>query len=104
MFTLVQIPSSRSSAADSASLMADYLAFDRQRSSRRQYMKAFGGMAVVVLLGALFNRVPANEAVIVVGLLVAPPLMMAAVEAVQRYRLVRRLNRLRAEVREVKKS
>lgn len=104
MFTLVQIPSSPTSAADSASVMADYLAFDRQRTSRRQYMKAFGGMALIVLLGGLFNRVPRNEAVVVVALLLAPPLVMAAVEAVQRYRLARRLNFLRAEVREVKKS
>jgi hypothetical protein len=104
MFTLVQIPQSRTAAADSASLMADYLAFDRQRTVRRQYMKAFGGMAVIVLFGALFNRVPGNEAAVVIGLLLAPPLVMAAIELAQKRRIVRRLDGVRADVRAIRKS
>lgn len=104
MLTLVQIPPSSTSAADSASLMADYLSFDRRRTVRRQYMKAFGGMAIVVLLGALFNRVPMDEAEIVIGLLATPPLVLAALEAVQRHRLVRRLDRLRAGGAGIRKS
>ncbi len=73
-------------------LVQDYLAFDRRRAQRRQYMKAFGGMAVLVLIGAAFRRVPRDEAAIVTGLLVAPVLWLAIVELIQWRRLVRRLN------------
>lgn len=104
MLTLVHIRSSGTSSGDAASLTADYLAFDRRRTERRQYMKAFGGMAIVVLLGAAFGRVPADQAVIVVGLLVAPPTILAVLEAYQRHRLNRRLDTLRAEVQSVRKS
>lgn len=106
MLTLVRPRSSPISAvasADSAPLVADYLAFDRQRQSRRQYMKAFGGMAILVLLGAVFNRVPVDEAWIVAGLLSGPPLLLAAVEAIKWRRLVRRLNTLQTERQAIKK-
>jgi len=109
MLTLVQIrpdriESSRTSSGDTASLVADYLVFDRRRTTRRQYTKAFGGMALLVLLGALFGRVPANEAPVVIGLLLAPPLLMGAFEFVQWRRLVRRLDGVRVDAREVRKS
>lgn len=104
MLTLVQIQSSTRSSVETASLVADYLAFDRQRTSRRQYMKAFGGMAILVLLGAAFGRVAAGEAAVVATLLALPPLMLAIVEGIRWYRLVRRLNKVRAEVQEVRKS
>jgi hypothetical protein len=104
MLTLVHVQSSDTSSVDAASLVADYLEFDRRRTARRQYMKAFGGMALIVLLGAAFGRVPADQAWIVAGLLLAPPLMLAAVEAVQWRRLSHRLNTVRGEVRAVRKS
>jgi hypothetical protein len=104
MLTLVQIQSFSTSSAETASLVADYLAFDRQRTWRRQYMKAFGGMAILVLLGGAFGRVPSNEASVVAGLLVLPPLLLAAIEAIRWHRLVRRLDTLRAEVQTVRKS
>lgn len=104
MLTLVQIKHSTSSPADTAGLMADYLAFDRQRAVRRQYTKAFGGMAVIVVLGALFGRVPRDEASVVTGLLLAPPVVLAFLEAIQWFRLVRRLDRVRARLQSVKKS
>ena len=74
------------------SLVQDYLAFDRRRAHRRHYMKAFGGMALLVLIGAAFQRVPRGEAVIVAGLLVTPVLWLAIVELFHWRRLVRRLN------------
>jgi purine-cytosine permease-like protein len=104
MLTLVQIRSASTSSAAAASLVADYLSFDRRRTARRQYMKAFGGMALLVLLGALFGRVAGNEAGVVIGLLLAPPMLLAAVEFVQWHRLVRRLDGVRTELREVRKS
>ena len=103
MLTLVHVRSPRTSVADSTPLAADYVAFDRRRTARRQYVKAFGGMALVVFLGALLGRVPANEAWIVIGLLLTPPLTLVAVEVVQWHRLVRRLDRVRAEAHESKK-
>ncbi len=104
MLRLVQIQSSPKSAQETASLVADYLTFDRQRTSRRQYVKAFGGMAIVVLLGALFRRVDARAAEIVSALLVLPPAVLVAVEWFHWRRLAKRLDRVRAEVQAVRKA
>ena len=104
MLTLVQVRNAATSSAGAASLVADYAAFDRRRTSRRQYQKAFGGLAIVVLLGALFGRVPADEAAVVAGLLIAPPMILAIVELVHWRRLLRRLDIVRKEVRAVRKS
>ena len=104
MLTLVQIQASQAPPAEAASLVADYMTFDRQRTWRRQYLKAFGGMAVLVLLGAAFGRVPVRESEVVAGLLVLPPSILAAIEAVSWRRLSRRLNNLRAEARASRKS
>jgi len=104
VLTLVDISSSSASPPEAGALIADYAAFDRQRTFRRQYMKAFGGMALVVLLGAAFGYVPRGEAMIVDGLLLVPPLGLGAVEAVHWRRLTRRLDQVRAKVRTVRKS
>ena len=78
MLTLVQIRHVATSSAETASLVADYLAFDRRRTARRQYMKAFGGMAVIVLLGArVWPRRRSARREIVAGLLMLPPLALA---------------------------
>lgn len=97
-------PRASSQSSGDASLVADYLAFDRQRTVRRQYMKAFGGMAMIVLVGALVGRVPVHEAWLVGALLILPPLVLATLEVVQRHRLVRRLDRVRAGLQRVRKS
>jgi hypothetical protein len=104
VLTLVQVRRSARSSAETASLVSDYLAFDRRRMARRQYLKAFGGMALVVLLGGAFGRVPADQAWIVAGLLLVLPLSLVAIEMIQWRRLMRRLNAIRAQVREVRKS
>ena len=103
MLTLVQARNRASSSSEAASLVADYVAFDKRRTARRQYQKAFGGIAIVVLLGALFGRVPADEAAVVGGLLIVPPLILAILELIHWRRLMRRLDRVRAEVRSVRK-
>ena len=103
MFTLVHIQSSPQSSREAASLVADYLTFDRQRTSRRQYVKAFGGMAVVVLLGALFGRVDPREAEIVGALLLLPPAGLITVEWFHWRRLAKRLDGVRADVQAVRK-
>ena len=69
----------------------DYMAYERLRTARRQYSKAFGGMAMIVLVGALSGRVRLNEAEIVAGLLLLLPLSLAAIEFIHWRRLVRRL-------------
>ena len=104
MFTLVQIPRSTTSSASTSSLVADYVAFDKRRTLRRQYQKAFGGMAIVVVLGALFGRVETAEAAVVGALLLAPVIMLAIMEVIHWRRLVRRLDRARADVQTVRKS
>jgi len=67
MRTLVQIKNAQSSSVEAASLVADYLAFDKRRTERRQYQKAFGGMGIgeavsiavfgSVMTTAVFSRV-----------------------------------------------
>jgi len=104
MFTLVRLADSKTRSADTAALLADYFAFDRQRASRRQYLKAFGGLAMVVLLAAALGRVPFGEAEIAAGVLIAPPVTLLAVELIRWRRLVGRLDRVRAEVQSVRKS
>src|SRR6185503_19554001 len=104
MLTLVQIKNSQSTSAEAASLVADYMAFDRRRTERRQYQKAFGGMGIIVLIGALFGRVPADQAAIVAGLLIAPPVALAIVEVVHWRRLVQRLDRARKDAQITRKS
>ena len=104
MLTLVQIQRSTTSNVETASLVADYMAFDKRRTSRRQYQKAFGGMAIIVLLGALFGRVPMGEAAIVSALLILPVLGLAIAELTHWRHLVRRLDRVRAEGQNVRKS
>jgi hypothetical protein len=100
MLTLVRIPRSSRSAAATAELIADYTAFDRQRAHRRQYVKAFGGLAVVVALGALFRFEPRREALVAAGLFAAPPAVLTLIEAWYWRRLVRRMKALRANVRQ----
>ena len=102
MLTLVEVRRSGTSSWETASLVADYLAFDRRRTARRQYVKAFGGLALVVLLGAMFDRVPVDQAWIVAGLLLLLPLALVTVEAIQRRRLLRRLNTNRVHAQDEK--
>ena len=97
MVDLADLQSS-SPSCDNAALSRDYLAFARHRTTRRQYMKAFGGLAVLVLLGAGFNRVPRHEALAVAGLLSLPPLWLFVVERIRWHRLVRRLHAVRTRV------
>jgi hypothetical protein len=101
MLTLVQIRNAHPASADAASLMADYLAFDKRRTERRQYQKAFGGMAIIVLVGAVFGRVPSGQAEIVAGLLLAVPLVLGIIEMVHWRRLVVRLDRVRADLQSI---
>lgn len=96
MPALVRIPRSRGSAAATAALIADYTAFDRQRIYRRQYLRAFGGLAVVVACGAMFGFVPRREGVVVAAFLTAPPSVLAVIEAWCWRRLVRRMKTVRA--------
>ena len=104
MLTLVQVRRASSSSAHTAALVADYLAFDHCRTARRQYVKAFGGMAIIVLLGAAFGRVPAEQAWIVAAMLSLVPLALLIMEIVQRRRLLRRLHMLRVETQKIRKS
>jgi hypothetical protein len=104
MLTLVQIRRSPESSGQVAFLVADYLAFDRRLRARRQYVKAFGGMALLVLLGAMFRRVPIGEAWLVASLLSLVPLTLLTSETVQRRRLAARLNTMRLAARMIRKS
>ena len=101
MLTLVQIRRANVPPADTASLAADYMAFERRRVTRRQYLKAFGGMALLVVAGALAGRVAAGEAAVVSGLLLAPPLLLTLSELLQWRRLVNRRDRLRSVARDI---
>jgi hypothetical protein len=104
MFTLVRIPPSKETTTDSASLIADYLAFDRQRTLRRQYMKAFGGMALLVLIGAVFGRARGDEALIAAALLLVVPVLLGVIEAWRWHRLNARLSDARVQAQTIRKS
>ena len=104
MLTLVQIPSSVTSSQETASLVADYLKFDRQRVLRRQYVKAFGGMAIIVLLGVLFGRVDPSEGESVAALLLLVPAVVVAAEWLRWRRLVKRLDNARVQAQAMRKS
>lgn len=99
MSPLTLISDAHTSSNETASVVAEYLAFERRRVARRQYLKAFGGMAFLVGLGALVGRVPAGEAAIVSGLLLAPPALLTIVEVPRRRRLARHLDHVRALAR-----
>jgi hypothetical protein len=103
MVTLVQVRNSTTSPDETASLVADYMAFERRRASRRQYQKAFGGIAVIVLLGGLMGCVPSGEAEIAGALLMAPTLVLSIIELFHWRGLVHRLSHVRAELRYVRK-
>jgi predicted lipid-binding transport protein (Tim44 family) len=98
-FTLVPFEKTERSSVEAASLVSDYVAFDHRRTVRRQYQKAFGGMAIIVLLGALFGRVAMGEAEVVSALLILPVLALAIAEFFRWRSLVKRLNHVRAEVK-----
>lgn len=97
MRRLVETKSTR--PVETLAVNRDYAAFERLRTTRRQYTKAFGGMAMLVLLGAAFDRVPRHEALIVAGWLSLGPLGLFIVERVRWRRLVRRLDVARAAAR-----
>jgi hypothetical protein len=104
MFTLVRFADSKTTSVDKAALLADYLRFERQRASCRRYLKAFGGLALVVIAGAALGRVPLGEAEIAAALLLAPLVTLLIAESIRWRRLVCRLDRVRAEVQSVRKS
>jgi len=104
VLTLVHFAPRQPSSADAAALVADYLAFDRQRQQRRLYGKALGGLAVVALLGGVAGKLPLRQADIAAAILLLPPLALRAIEGYRWYRLLRRLDRVRAEVRDGRKS
>jgi KUP system potassium uptake protein len=99
MRTLADIRDAGSANRDTTALVNDYRVFERRRTTRRQYMKALGGMAALVLLGAAFKRVPVGEAFSVAGLLIAPPLWLAIAELICWRRLMRRLDEVRLHTR-----
>lgn len=104
VLTVVRLAPQRRSSVDSAALLADYFAFDRQRLQRRQYGKAFSGLAVVTLLGGVAGKLPLGQADIAAALLLLPAVSLWAIEEYRWYRLLQRLDHVRAEVRDVRKS
>jgi lipopolysaccharide export LptBFGC system permease protein LptF len=100
MLTLVKIPRSHRSAAATAALIADYTAYDHQRSYRRQYIRAFGGIAVIVFFGAMFRFEPRREGLIAALLFALPPAILGAVEAYHWHRLTRRLKAIHADIQQ----
>lgn len=101
---LVRPLPARRLSEDAAALVADYAAFDRGRASRRQILTFLAGLALVILLGTAIGKLLPAESLIAEGVLVTPALGLVAADAVQRRHLVRRLDRVRADVQTVRKS
>lgn len=100
MPTLVRLAPGRPRAAIAA-LMAEYLAFDRQRRANRPLIHAFSAFAVVVLGGGALGRVPRVESVEAASVLVAPVCALLALNAWRSARLRRRLSDIQAEIQRV---
>jgi hypothetical protein len=98
MLSFSSIPRPARSSSRNAALIADYVQFDQQRRYRRQYIKAFGGMTILVLAGAVFRFVPARQAEVAAGLFAIPPITLGIIEALGWRQLVRRLGGIRAEI------
>jgi hypothetical protein len=99
MLSFAPIPRSDRLAGHTTALATDYVQFEQQRRQRRQYIKAFTGMTILVLAGAAFGFVPLRQAEVAAALLAAPPVTLGIIDAIGWTQLVRRLTAIRAEMR-----
>jgi hypothetical protein len=102
MFTVAEYPALSRSAADVAGLLAEYVAFDRLRSWRRDLFKVGVTMTVLAMIAAAFERMSVPECWALAGLLLPPPLVVWAIEWRRWRSLARRLNT--AAVQAIRKS
>lgn len=103
MLTLVRVERPPRRVADDT-LGADVASLERQRQTRAPLMRASIGFAVVIVLGALLGDVPRAQAGVAAAVCLAPASGLAAAHAYRRRQLWRRLDRLRANLRGVRKS
>jgi hypothetical protein len=104
MFTAITFHRVEAAAPGAAALISDYAAFDRRRSSRRPFIRAFVGFAVIIMLGGLAGRLPGREAEVAAGICLAPALALIGSEAWGSHRLESRLGELRAKSALLRKS
>ena len=100
MHTLVQIARGPRSSVDAATLMTDYLQFDRQRRHSRPLMTTFAGFALLVLLGGAIGSVPRTESFEAAGTFIVPAGALLLANRWRRLRLNQRLDAIRAEIRD----
>jgi hypothetical protein len=98
MFTVAEYPVLSRSAADVAGLLAEYAAFDRLRSWRRDLLKVGLTMTALAMVAAAFERISVPECWALAGLLLSPPLVVWAIERLRWHSLARRLNGVPVQV------
>jgi hypothetical protein len=96
---LLELKPPRSSRRETAALMADYLAFDRQRRGRQPFIKAFTGFAIVMLGGGVVGTVPWGEAELSAAVLALACVRLMTLNSRGLTRLKNRLAALRARQR-----
>ena len=81
-----------------ASLVTDYLAFDRDRRRNRPFIQAFAGFALLALLGGAIGSVPRVESLEAASVFVVPVGALLMLNAWRWASLYRRLHAIRAEI------
>jgi hypothetical protein len=100
MHTLVHVARGPRSSVDTATLMTDYLQFDRQRRYSRHLMTTFTGFALLLLVGGAIGSVPRSESFEAAGMFIVPAGALLLANAWRRSRLNQRLHAIRAEIRQ----
>jgi len=100
MHTLVQIERGPRSKVATASLMTEYLRFDRQRRQSRPVMQTFAGFALLMLLGGAIGSVPRTESLEAAGMFMVPAGALLLANAWRWARLNQRLGAIRAEIQQ----
>jgi hypothetical protein len=101
MVTLIGFAPPHRSTAQAAAVMSAYLAFERRRQRDKPLFLGFAGLALVSLLGGLANTVPRRESLMAALVFAVPCAVLFAAQKWRGWRLSRRLDALRASVREV---
>src|SRR6476469_9670037 len=100
MHTLVHIARGPRSSVETATLMTDYLQFDRQRRQSRPFMQTFAGFALLMLIGGAIGSVPRRESFEAAAMFIVPAGAMLLANVWRWSRLNQRLDAIRAEIRE----
>jgi hypothetical protein len=102
MLTLVRVRPARR-VADPL-LGADFAMFQQRRAARVPVVRGCVGFALLIVLGGVIGDFPRAQAAVGAALCLAPPVGLALIDEYSKTRLFRRLDKLRAEIQDIRKS